>query len=49
MSARSVLIVGAGMGGLAAAVDLARQGVQVTVLEAHAQPGGKIHQRQAGS
>ncbi|MFZ9983216.1 MAG: 1-hydroxycarotenoid 3,4-desaturase CrtD [Burkholderiaceae bacterium] len=49
MSARSVLIVGAGMGGLAAAVDLARQGVQVTVLEAHAKPGGKIHQRQAGS
>lgn len=34
------LIIGAGVGGLAAAIELARQGVEVTVLEAHTYPGG---------
>ncbi len=37
-----VAIIGAGMGGLAAAIDLARQGVAVTVLERGLQPGGKM-------
>nr|WP_321986467.1 1-hydroxycarotenoid 3,4-desaturase CrtD [uncultured Lichenicoccus sp.] len=37
-----VAIVGAGMGGLAAAIDLARQGVDVTVLERGSQTGGKM-------
>jgi 1-hydroxycarotenoid 3,4-desaturase len=45
MTERCVVIVGAGMGGLAAAVDLARQGVKVTVCEKAATVGGKIHQR----
>ena len=45
MTERSVVIVGAGMGGLAAAVDLAGQGVRVTVCEKATQVGGKIHQR----
>ena len=45
MTERSVVIVGAGMGGLAAAVDLAGQGVRVTVCEKAARVGGKIHQR----
>lgn len=37
-----VVIVGAGMGGLAAAIDLARGGAAVTVLERAAAPGGKM-------
>lgn len=37
-----VLVMGAGMGGLAAALDLARQGVDVTVLEQAETPGGKM-------
>ena len=36
-----VIIVGAGMGGLACAADLSRQGFDVTVLERAATPGGK--------
>lgn len=35
-----VIIIGAGFGGLAAAAELARAGVEVTVLEAHVYPGG---------
>lgn len=39
-----VVVVGAGMGGLAAAVDLARQGVDVTVCERASVPGGKMRE-----
>jgi len=35
-----VLIVGAGVGGLTTAVELAKSGLDVTVLEAHVKPGG---------
>ena len=38
---RRVIVVGAGMGGLAAALDLARRGAAVTLLERAAAPGGK--------
>ena len=38
----SVLVVGAGIGGLAAAVRLAAFGRDVTLLDAHGWPGGKI-------
>ena len=38
---RHVVVVGAGLGGLAAAIRLRHRGFQVTVLERHAQPGGR--------
>jgi phytoene dehydrogenase-like protein len=38
---KQFIVIGAGMGGLAAAADLARQGCDVTVLERAAAPGGK--------
>ena len=41
MSARKVAVVGGGLGGLTAAGELARQGVEVTLFEATAQLGGK--------
>ncbi len=40
--AERVVVVGAGMGGLSAALDLVRQGCDVTVLERQAAPGGKM-------
>lgn len=45
---KHVVIIGAGIGGLVAAVELARQGLQVTVLERGATPGGKIRRTPSG-
>ena len=37
-----VIVIGAGIAGLAASLRLAHQGFSVTVLERHAGPGGKM-------
>jgi 1-hydroxycarotenoid 3,4-desaturase len=43
-----VIVVGAGIGGLAAAIDLAASGLRVTLLERHANPGGKMREHRVG-
>ncbi len=42
MSNEHVVVVGAGMGGLAAALDLSRRGVKVTIVDSASGPGGKM-------
>src|SRR5689334_12242811 len=37
---KNIIVIGAGMGGLSAAIYLAQNGYRVTVLEARATPGG---------
>ncbi|MGD9299286.1 MAG: FAD-dependent oxidoreductase, partial [Thiohalocapsa sp.] len=44
MTEHHVVIIGAGMGGLAAALRLATRGVRVTVLERGPKPGGKMRE-----
>lgn len=48
MAEARVIVVGAGVGGLAAAADLARRGARVTVLERADAPGGKMRRVRAG-
>jgi 1-hydroxycarotenoid 3,4-desaturase len=48
VSRPKVIVIGAGMGGLAAATDLARQGCEVTVLERASRPGGKMREVDVG-
>ena len=43
-TAHRVIVVGAGVGGLISALLLAHRGLQVTLLEAQAAPGGKMRQ-----
>lgn len=44
MQMQSVIVIGAGVGGIAAAAHLARRGVHVRVLEKNARPGGRCNQ-----
>jgi phytoene desaturase len=41
MNQKSVIVIGAGVGGITAATHLAKAGLQVTVLEKEGQPGGR--------
>jgi 1-hydroxycarotenoid 3,4-desaturase len=43
MAKQQVVVIGAGMGGLAAAIDLAARGFKVRLAERHPGPGGKMH------
>ena len=47
-SVRHVLVIGAGIGGLSAAMELASTGHAVTVVDAHEKPGGKMRQIRIG-
>ncbi len=49
MGDRRAVVVGAGIGGLVAAIDLAVAGYDVRVVEAQATPGGKMRRVQAGA
>ena len=39
---KKIIVIGAGIGGLAAALKLAHNGLDVTVIEQHSYAGGKI-------
>jgi phytoene desaturase len=41
MKVKSVIVIGAGIGGIAAAIHLAQQGWRVTVVEKNGRPGGR--------
>ena len=41
MNTPSVIVIGAGIGGITAAAHLARHGAKVTVLEKNSRPGGR--------
>ena len=43
MKTKSVIVIGAGIGGLTAAIHLASRGLHVTVLEKNARPGGRCN------
>ena len=48
MRARRIVVVGAGIGGLVAALSLAGEGLDVIVVEAAEGPGGKMRATRVG-
>ena len=48
MKKLNAVVIGSGVGGLATAIRLAKRGIQVTVFEANAFPGGKVNSKQIG-
>lgn len=48
MKAKKVVVIGAGLGGISAAVSLAQESYAVTVLERNAKIGGKLNVLKAG-
>jgi len=48
MSTKRVIVIGAGVGGLVTAIDLARQGLEVIVVEKAQTPGGKMREIPVG-
>ncbi len=47
-TAERIVVIGAGMGGLAAAVTLAARGLHVTIVDKEPAPGGKMRRVEAG-
>ena len=43
MNGRRIIVIGAGLGGLSAAISLAQEGYAVTILEKNAKIGGKLN------
>lgn len=41
MKTKNVIVIGAGIGGIVAAIHLARHGIKVTVIEKNSRPGGR--------
>ena len=46
---QKIIVIGAGMGGLSAAIRLAAAGMQVTLVEAQGYPGGKMRSLASGA
>ena len=49
MKKLDAVVIGSGVGGLATAIRLAKKGIQVTVFESNAFPGGKVNSKQFGN